>query len=486
MDIQTLIKPYCPWHDQDARKIWGSNVPPFRRPVFEHLLEDLEAIPQILSITGPRRVGKSTLLQQIVQHQLNVAGVPPERLVYYSMDDPARLRVPPGGEDVLDRLMGHLCELGQSGPAYLFLDEIQTFDRWKQYLKKYYDLKYPVRIVISGSASSPIFKKSRESLLGRVKDYHILPFSFREFLLYRLHQRGSDNDRALVGEVSEFSLAGAALSGILTQDPDYRALTKTSVPDPSDLLWSEAETALEAYLIDGGFPEVWDLPTQDKKIDYLYDNQIKKVIYEDLILAAEFRKPEQLKAFYISLLEQPGREVTQKSLAQEAGVSTQQVEKYLPLLEMTDLLAHASKFRSSAVRVRRGNMKFYLVDLALRNAVLRIGKELLSDRAMLGLYAENLVFNALRKWKGTLQIDYYRTTAGREVDFIMHTRPSVYLPVEVKYQETLSARDSRGIERFVEQYPSHAPLLITKTKQHFRKVGRCLWLPLIPFLLMMD
>ena len=35
-------------------------------------------------------------------------------------------------------------------------------------------------------ASTPIFRKSRESLLGRIKDFHVLPFSFREWLHFRV------------------------------------------------------------------------------------------------------------------------------------------------------------------------------------------------------------------------------------------------------------------------------------------------------------
>jgi predicted AAA+ superfamily ATPase len=486
MDFKTLTAPYCPWLDPEARGTWEESVPPFRRPVFHELIEDLRSLRQILSITGPRRVGKSTLLQQIVQHLLDTENVPAERLVYYSLDDPARLRMPSGGEDVLEQLMRHLHQLGQTGPVYLFLDEIHKLERWELYLKKYYDLNYPVKIVISGSASSPIFKKSRESLLGRVKDYHVLPFSFREFLLFRLNAR--PELRPLVEEINALGAVGSQIKAVLSGAPTHDAIETVVVTELSEVLWDQAQTTLDDYLIDGGFPEVWSLPTQEKKLDYLYDNQIKKVIYEDLVLAAEFRKPEQLKAFYISLLEQPGREVSQKSLAREAGVNIQQVDKYLPLLEMTDLLAHASKFRSSAVRVRRGNMKFYLVDLALRNAVLRIGKGLFSDSRMLGLYAENLVFNALRKWKGVLQIDYYRSSGGREVDFIVHTRPSRYLPVEVKYQETISPQDQVGVDSFATRHKHkiEKPIMITKNKEDFGRRESCFLLPLVHFLLMMD
>lgn len=129
MDIKTLIKPYCPWLEEKARETWAQSIPSFRRPVFEQLIDDLRSIPQMLSITGPRRIGKSTLLQQMVEYLLNVTGIPAERIVYYSLDDPARLRMPNGGADIIDGLMRQLYELGQTGPAYLLLDEIQRLDR---------------------------------------------------------------------------------------------------------------------------------------------------------------------------------------------------------------------------------------------------------------------------------------------------------------------------------------------------------------------
>ncbi len=132
-------------------------------------------------------------------------------------------------------------------------------------------------------------------------------------------------------------------------------------------------------------------------------------------------------------------------------------------------------------------MKFYLVDLALRNAVLRIGDELFGDHGMLGLYAENLVFNALRKWDGVLSLDYFRDR-DREVDFVVHPRGSHYLPIEVKYRNEVSEKDLRGLKYFVEKYQCYSPLVITKKLYDPSQATRegCVFLPLTRFLLMMD
>lgn len=476
-NYKDLLSPYSPWI---AGGIDASpTIPSFYRPIFQVLLDDLERIPQILSITGPRRIGKTTLILQVVTHLLK-RGVPHDRIIYYSMDDPALSRRGISGEDLLDQMMKDLAKVKDGPPAYVFLDEIQRLDRWELYVKKYYDLKYPVRMMISGSASSPIFKKSRESLLGRVKDYHLLPFSFREFLLFRLQGR-----EALIEEVDRLHKQGRTLQGLVSGDPHVEQEPVLMTP-PSRELWQCLQDELSRYFLEGGFPEVWSLPDWIAKQEYLFENQVKKVIYEDLVLAAEFRKPELIKRFYISLLETPGREVNLKDIGDDIELRHKQIEKYLPLLEMTDLVYHVEKFRKSPLRVRKGKMKFYLVDLALRNAVLRLSDKLLSDHTMLGLYAENLVYLALRKWRGTIQMDYYRERDS-EVDFIVHVGHRLHVPIEVKYRDKIRHEDEQGLRSFIRRFRVNGiALLITKKMEDLGREGNIVRLPLPLFLLLFD
>lgn len=473
-----LLIPYNPWWSSNEGAF--SKLPAFHRPLFHTLLADLDRIPQIVSITGPRRIGKSTLLHQLIQALLQ-KGIPPQQLLYYSFDDPALMRRGIKGGELLEDLMKSAASTGSHRTSYFFLDEVQRLDRWELYIKKYFDLKFPVRLAISGSASSPIFKRSRESLLGRVKDYHLLPFSFREFLLYQVR-----NEPTFVSEVAQLYEQGTAAQGLLTGDPSI-GVTQVKVGLPSAGLQTRIQQELDRYLLEGGFPEVWDLPDWVAKQDYLFDNQVKKVIYEDLVLAAEFRKPELLKRFYVSLLEAPGREMSVQAMAGETGTSAQQIEKYLPLLEMTDLVYHIEKFRKSALRVRKGKMKFYLVDLALRNAVLRLTETLLQDDAILGLYAENLVFLALKKWRGTIQMDYYREKSG-EVDFIVHVGPRTYLPVEVKYRERIDPSDLGPVQRFARRYAKQTkrPIIVSKRWDQFGVRDNAFFIPLPLFLLLFD
>jgi len=477
LDLQAILRPYNPWWYEPLTAFAG--LPAFHRPIFNVLSEEIKTVPQILSVTGPRRIGKSTLLHQLLQ-QLSSDGVSPQHLIYYSFDDPVlsarRVKV----DELIDRVMKQALKQKDAGPTYLFLDEIQRLERWELYLKKYYDLKYPIKVVISGSASSPIFKKSRESLLGRVKDFHLLPFSFREYVLYSLQENVQ-----LLDEVKSLYELGQTAQGMFAEDPSVQA-NEVNLTLPTEALCNTLDALLQTYFLEGGFPEVWTLPSWVAKQEYLYDNQVKKVIYEDLILAAEFRKPELLKRFYISLLEMPGKEISVQAVVKETDVAASQIEKYLPLLEMTDLVYRISKFRRKALRVRKGLMKFYLVDLALRNAVLRLNETLLSDETMLGLYAENLVFLALKKWRGTIQMDYYRER-HEEVDFIVHCGPHRFLPVEVKYRNEIKASDFVGVRKFASKFKQSAqPLMVTKRWTDFGKKEDVFQLPLPMFLLLFD
>ena len=61
--IEKVLAPYNPWW-KDANYQSGES---FRRPIFSRLLSDLREIKQVLSVTGPRRVGKTTLIKQLIE-----------------------------------------------------------------------------------------------------------------------------------------------------------------------------------------------------------------------------------------------------------------------------------------------------------------------------------------------------------------------------------------------------------------------------------
>ena len=450
-NLEGLLKPYNPWHSEPHGE-WRRALPPFERPILRDLWRDLEKIPQIISITGPRRVGKTTLLHQLICHLIDEKKVKPERILYFSFDDPAVVSSPELQERVFDRMVEAVSgDARKAEQRFFLLDEIQNLPRWELFLKKYYDLKYPIRFLVSGSASSPIFRKTQESLLGRIKDYHLLPFSFREFCLYRFRNKP---------EFAEILARYTDIRDQLLQN-EGESVCQRIKEFHSDIqrFRNILNNAVLDFCREGGFPETWQFRDVILKQEYLWENQVRKVLYEDLALATEYRRPENVLRFFVYLLAHPGIEINIQKIAVEAGVNRKVVSDNFPLLEMTDLVMRVHKFRKDPIRPRQGNIKCYLRDLALRNAVMKTWDDFATDPGLMGLYIENIVANHLVNWKEILEVSYYRQRQV-EVDFIVTHAASKYLPIEVKYRK--KELQKKGLQHFMKKFKTPMGVILTR------------------------
>ena len=462
-----ILKAYNPWWQGHEEAF--ADLPGFRRDVFDDLYADVRGLPQMVSVTGPRRVGKSTLLQQCIQQLIADAPDPQaqaRRIVYFSMEDPG-LELPGVDRDrFFNELVAAAVEAAKEGATYLLLDEIQRFPRWELYMKKYYDLKTPVRFVVSGSASTPIFRKSRESLLGRIKDFHVLPFSFREWHFGK-HFSEADSPypklrRTYLADASRLSREIKVFGNALRVEASTKDLI--AILNRGDGLvgaTAEEKEAVHEFLFEGGFPEVWNLPSLLAKQDYLYQNQVERVIFEDLLVAAGFRKPEMLRRFYLGLLKDAGRESNLSQVSKELGMVRSTIDSYFPLLEATDLVWRLHKHTSTKATPKAGNFKTYLVDLAVRNAVLKLSKDAMAaDPILLGAYAENVVANHLRRWPGLVELGYWRRN-NDEIDFIVDLG-ATRIAVEVKYRNQVQDKDVLKAARLAQDHGCEACVVVTK------------------------
>ncbi|MCK9199690.1 MAG: ATP-binding protein [Gallionella sp.] len=474
-----FLDTYNPWWKDGEAAFAG--LPEFHRDVFDDLYADIQRLPQMISVTGPRRVGKSTLLRQCIRKLIQEHGQEQaQRIVYFTMDDPALLLPHVDMDRFFEDLVAEFARRAKDGAVYLFLDEIQKFPRWELYLKKHYDLKTPVRFVVSGSASAPIFRKSRESLLGRIHDYQVLPFSFREFYCFPMRNLAASRELKQAGNRLRVNRTPKELVAAL--------IYVVSVASSESCV---ADDALRTFFFEGGFPEVWNLPDILAKQEYLYQNQIERVIFEDLLVAAEFRKPEMLRRFYLGLLAEPGRETNVTKLSKDIGITASTITTYFPLLEATDLVWRLHKYTGSKATAKAGNFKSYLVDLAVRNAVLKLTPErLLADDQVLGLYAENIVANHLRRWPGLVELAYFRER-NNELDFIVDLG-ATRIGIEVKYRATLNDRElsksreiaeSLGCEAFVVVCKDRPDDALEKRLQEKSKIPLAV-VPLADFLLL--
>lgn len=440
-NLEHILQIYNPWWD-DPKGQWRGNIPDYRRPVVREMLSDLAELPQMISLTGPRRVGKTTALRQVICTLLDEQRIEPKHIVYFSFDDPLVYGSIDLQRIIFDRLIERTkLKPGSSTTWYFLLDEIQRLPKWELYLKKYYDLKFPIRFIVSGSASSHIFRQSQESLLGRIKDRHLLPFSFKEYCVFQM--------RVSTDFSSTISHYGGLRKLLMEGRGDEVVQVISELEAKLVPFEQNINDAVISYCSEGGFPEVWQLADPVRKIEYLMEQQVRKVLYEDLMALTQYRKPENVLRFFVYLLAHPGMEINMSTLASEIGVERRVVEENLPRLILTDLIIRIKKFTHKPLRVRQGNIKCYPVDLALRNAVLKTWDDFTADPAKMGIYAENLVAHDVNKWAEAIEVAYYREKQ-QEVDFVVTHGGNRYLPMEVKYRKFRRGRRAQALHEEIQ------------------------------------
>ena len=161
--------------DQDYTKV----KPRFSLEKLYHYLT-LEGVRRTILLMGPRRVGKTWLIQHAIERLLTNEGVPAKNIVFLPIDVP----VYHGCE--LEELIGEACRVSGTNPRtdrlFVFLDEIQYKKDWNTSLKTLTDSYPNVRFTASGSAASVLSTGSKESGAGRFTDIKLAPLNFYEYV----------------------------------------------------------------------------------------------------------------------------------------------------------------------------------------------------------------------------------------------------------------------------------------------------------------
>ena len=148
-----------------ARLVRMTDIPRLYSDIVRrHLARDR----QMLFISGPRQVGKTTLCAGVSSHYLN-------------WDNAGHRAVILGGEEKI----ADFAELDRARamPPVLVLDELHHFGGWKRLLKGFFDVYGKrVRVLVTGSARLDIYKKGGDSLMGRYFPYRMHPLSVGELL----------------------------------------------------------------------------------------------------------------------------------------------------------------------------------------------------------------------------------------------------------------------------------------------------------------
>ncbi|HHW43795.1 MAG TPA: ATP-binding protein [Desulfotomaculum sp.] len=432
---------------------WASgNVPgdlnkPIKRVAFYEIKRILlhHHLRRIVFLSGARRVGKTTLIYQIIGDLLS-SGVPARRILYLSFDHPLLKFFNIG--QVIEFFQNNVASK-EDKELYLFLDEIQYAGDWDSWLKVLYDQNPSFRIMVTGSATPLLSTRGMESGVGRWVTIKVPTLSFYEYI-------------ELIGAPEKPDLK----TGIKPTRLHY--LDKNELNSIMISL-SGLQKYFHRYLLIGGFPE---LALSD---DTMYARRIlredvaDKVLKRDVTALFGTRNVIDLEKIFLYLCLHSGNIIVQDVIAREIQVSRQTVAHYLGLLEQANLIYVSNPIELAGKKVLRSKPKIYIADAALRNAVLILDESVLTDPNEMGIIMETSVYKHVVSFYYTVlpRIGYYRDKKNnKEIDIVV-ALPRGRILVEVKYREDPGVKKGDAIVELADQPDTLGAVLVTKNMEDF-------------------
>ncbi len=437
-ELIAILSQFNPWWKGERIP----DLPEWHRGAFQELTYWIETPPvqRAIMLSGPRQVGKTTLLLQAIQRLID-SKVPPGNILYATFDHPVCKLA---GLDAVLEAWREL-EPKAEGPEYLFLDEAQFIKNIGTWIKHQVDFFKTKRIVFTGSAV-PLLQTDQESGVGRWHTLRISTLSFFEYLQIKKIKLPS------IPTISSISdLFGCSSN-------EYYRMSEAVLP---------LIAHFHEYLIRGGFPQtaLVDSITQSQKL--LREDIIEKVLKRDMTALFGVRRIIELEQMFIFLCMHDGGMLDTNTISKDLGIAKQTVQHFIDLFESTYLIFKLAPF-GYGKEVLRGKNKLYLGDPAIAPAVLMKGKSILEDARALSQCVETAVTAHLWSHCSSEQarFTYWRNQKEKEVDLIVEIG-DITIPFEIKYQsQILQMRDIPGLVDFCSQKPSvpHG-FIITKAAQ---------------------
>lgn len=408
--VVKVLRQYNPWWRSPAAIAQDSK--PQKRLAYNEALTILrhESIRRFVVLSGVRRVGKTTIMYQLIETLIN-EGVDPKNILYATFDNPMLKMV-----DASTVLSIYESLYPLQGARYVFFDEIQYTENWELWMKVIYDSRKDIRMVATGSASPVLEKGSADSGTGRWHILRIPTLSFYEYC--RLCE----------------------LEKPMLPDPlCLTDVTKMNASELGDLMerFSPLQNHFNRYLSIGGFPELV-LSNDDAYAQrMLREDVVDKVIKRDVLSLFNIRSPLLMEKLFLYLCMTSTEIFNATTASKELDNTTvATIENYIEALKMSNLIYLAKPMNVGSKGALKGKPKIFIADAAVCNAVLMVD-DILSDEAALGAMVETTVYkHLLAFYQGTpAQLGYFRKAKDnqKEVDVVIEL-PREKILCEVKYR----------------------------------------------------
>ena len=358
-----------------------------KRKLYIDLWESLSSEKQMIFLSGPRQVGKTTLAKIIAKGYSNK--------YYFNWDiisnkkllikDPAFFQ--------------HLNRVDSTKPIVI-LDEIHKYIQWKNYLKGIYDeFKNEYAFLVSGSGRLDTYQKGGDSLAGRYFKFRLFPFTIAE-----LSKENRDFNDFIDNPLKDF-------------DINKKQSTKK--------VWNALSNT-------GGFPEPFVKGTK-AFLTRWSSNYYHQIVREDIRDVSDIRKISSVDLLFSLLPSKVGSPLSINNLAQDIQTAFDSIKSWLALFESFYLIFMISPWTRKISRAISKEKKLYLFNYTE-----------IQDK---GSMFENMValelFRAINNWNdyglGRFTLHFIRNKEKEEVDFLIADKNNPVLLVETKFSnETVS------------------------------------------------
>lgn len=438
--LKVLVS-YNPWWKTGVVNPKLSKI--YKRFAFYEAMKRLNQtdIRRTVVLTGTRRVGKTTIQYQMIEALLQ-SGVPPQKIVFISMDHPM-LKLSAMNE-ILECYHENIYP---EQDVYYFFDEIQYAQDWDKWLKAIYDMQPDTKMVATGSASPVLIKGSQESGAGRWSAIQVPTLSFYEYCeLLNVDRPDLPDDLKITPLVYK------------TQQERTQIM----------LQLSKVQNHFNRYLQVGGFPELALADNDILAQQVMREDVVDKVLKRDLPSLYKIRNATELERIFLYLCNVSSEIVSIEAIAKELnGVSRPTVENYIDYLESANLIYQSWPVNMAGKKVLKASPKIYIADAAIRNAVL-MDDSMLSDPVEMGKVVETAVYKhvAAFYYQQAASVGYYRGgKRGKEIDVVVEYSNSKNILIEVKYREGAPIPDDSAIVELSGE--AAASIVVTKTADDF-------------------
>lgn len=443
--VMKVLRQYNPWWRTPSAIKEESK--PQKRLAYYEALKTLthRSIRRFAVLSGMRRVGKTTILYQIIDHLID-NGIHPKNILYATFDNPILKLI-----NVEHVLSIYEMMYPIEGTKYILFDEIQYTENWELWMKVIYDSRKDIRLIATGSASPVLEKGSADSGTGRWSVLKIPTMSFYEYC------RLLDLDLPMLPEHLRLS--------------ELADLSPAQLGDFMDK-FTPLQNHFNRYLMIGGFPELVLSDDDAYAQRMLREDVVDKVIKRDVLSLFNIRSPLLMEKLFLYLCMNSTEIFNATTAAKELeNTSITTIDSYIKALEMSNLIYLAKPMDVGSKGALKGKPKIFIADAAICNAVLMMD-DVLSDESELGAMVEATVYKHMVSfYQGSpAQLGYFRKAKNnqKEVDVVVEL-PRQKILCEVKYRNNSHIAATDAIVELCQDENSRVTnaFLITKRLDDF-------------------